>query len=89
MDPFVAISFGKRCSFHVRKHETSYEAPLTVLDWDKLSSNVYIGDITLDIKELIKNAPQPDPHTGLYKADEDEGGGGKRGQGMTQFNLPL
>ncbi len=49
---------------------------LTVLDWDKLSSNDHIGGVTLDIKELIKNTPQRDPHTGLYKADEDKGFGG-------------
>jgi len=39
---------------------------------------------------LIENAPQLDPHTGLYKADENGGfGAGKREHGMTQFNPPL
>jgi len=77
--------------FHVRKYETSYKVLLTILDWDKLSSNDHIGDVALDVKELIEHAPQPDSQTGLYKADEEEGfgGGEKREQGMTQFNLPL
>ncbi|KIM40811.1 hypothetical protein M413DRAFT_446183 [Hebeloma cylindrosporum] len=78
--------------FHVRKYETSYKVLLTVLDWDKLSSNDHIGDVTIDVKELIENAPQPDPQTGLYPTDEAEGfgrGGQTRELGMTQFNLPL
>jgi len=77
--------------FHVRKYETSYKVLLTILDWDKLSSNDHIGDVALDVKELIEHAPQPDSQTGLYKADEEEGfgAGEKREQGMTQFNLPL
>ena len=64
---------------------------LTVLDWDKLSSNNHVGDVTLDIKELVENTPQPDSYTGLYKADEDEGfgGGEKIEHGMTRFNLPM
>ena len=76
--------------FHVRKYETSYKVLLTVLDWDKLSSNDHIGDVALDVKELIENAPQPDPQTGLYKLNEGEDLGDEKGeQGMTQFNLPL
>jgi phosphatidylserine decarboxylase len=38
--------------FHVRKYETSSKVLLTILDWDKLSSNGHVGDVTLDIKEL-------------------------------------
>ena len=76
--------------FHVHKYETSYKVLLTVLDWDKLSSNDHIGDVTLDVKELIDSAPQPDPQTALYKAYEEEGAtGGKGEEGMTQFSLPL
>ena len=31
--------------FHVRKYETSYKVLLTVLDWDKLSSNDHVRDV--------------------------------------------
>jgi len=31
--------------FHVLKYETSYKVLLTVLDWDKLSSNDHVRDV--------------------------------------------
>ena len=82
--------WDEKLLFHVRKYEISYKVLLTVLDWDKLSSNDHIGDVALDVKELINNAPQPDPQTGLYKAYEEEGAtGGKGEKGMTQLSLLL
>ena len=83
--------WDEKLLFHVRRYETSYKVQLTILDWDKLSSNDHIGDATLDVKELIENTPQPDPLTGLYKEDEEEGYvvGDKGEKGMTQFSLPL
>jgi len=82
--------WDEKLLFHVRKYETSYKVLLTVLDWDKLSSNDHIGDVALDVKELIDNAPQPDPQTGLYKAYEEEGAAGEKGEKwMTQLSLPL
>ena len=30
--------------FNVRKYERSFRVQLTVLDWDKLSSNDHVGD---------------------------------------------
>jgi phosphatidylserine decarboxylase len=82
--------WDEKLLFHVRKYETSYKVLLTVLDWDKLSSNDHIGDVALDVKELIDNTPQPGPQTGLYKAYEEEGATGEKGEkGMTQLSLPL
>jgi phosphatidylserine decarboxylase len=62
--------WDEKLLFHVRKYKISYKVLLTVLDWDKLSSNDHIGDVASDVKELIDNTPQPDPQTGLYIAYE-------------------
>ena len=35
--------FDEKLLFHVRRYETSFSMQLTVLDWDKLSSNDHIG----------------------------------------------
>jgi len=69
--------------FHVRKHERSFRAQLTVLDWDKLSSNDYVGDAAIEIADLAANVPKKDPNTGLYPEEED----GTRT--FQQFRLPL
>jgi phosphatidylserine decarboxylase len=34
---------------------------LTVLDWDKLTSNDYIGEAAFNVGELVADAPQPLP----------------------------
>lgn len=68
--------------FHVRRYETSFQVQLTILDWDKLSSNDHIGDASFNIKELLDSAPQPGPN-GLYPAGED----GDRP--MKEFKMPL
>ena len=59
-------SWEEKLIFHVRRYETGFKIQLTVLDWDKLSSNDHIGDAIFDLKHLIDNAPQRDPGTGLY-----------------------
>ncbi|KAI9454377.1 phosphatidylserine decarboxylase-domain-containing protein [Lactarius psammicola] len=69
--------------FHVRKYERSFRVQLTVLDWDKLSSNDYVGDAAIEIADLAANVPKKDPNTGLYPEDED----GTRT--FQQFKLPL
>ncbi|KAH9850403.1 hypothetical protein C2E23DRAFT_709130, partial [Lenzites betulinus] len=56
---------------------------LTVLDWDKLSSNDHVGDASFDVAGLLENAPKADEKTGLYPDDED----GQRS--MQSFELPL
>lgn len=52
--------------FHVRKHEKTFEVKFAVLDWDKLTGNDQIGEVTLPLSELMVSAPQPDSATGLY-----------------------
>ncbi|KAF5316054.1 hypothetical protein D9619_006903 [Psilocybe cf. subviscida] len=90
--------WDEKLLFHVRRYETAYKVQLAVLDWDKLSSNDRIGDVTFDIKDLVDSAPQPDPETGLYR-DEDssvpmgkDGGVGKEAgeeKGVRKYSLPL
>jgi len=59
--------------FHVRRYETAFKVQLTVLDWDKLSANDLICESNFDVKDLIDDAPQPDPKTGLYDGKNDGG----------------
>ncbi|KAF8160416.1 hypothetical protein BJ912DRAFT_1035445 [Pholiota molesta] len=58
--------WDEKLLFHVRRYETAFRIQLTVLDWDKLSSNDHVGDASLEVSELVAGAPQPDPVTGLY-----------------------
>lgn len=83
-------TWDEKLLFHVRRYETSFKVQMTVLDWDKLSSNDHVGDIWLDVGELVRDAPQPDPRTGLYTdvCGENDAEGGE-GREMKQFCLPL
>ena len=69
--------------FHVREYESAFKVQLTVLDWDKLSSNDHVGDVGFMVSELLADAPQRDEGTGLYDVDVD----GKHP--MKEFRLPL
>jgi phosphatidylserine decarboxylase len=76
-------TWDEKLLFHVRNYEQSYRVQLTVLDWDKLSSNDHVGDAAIEIAELAANVPKKDPNTGLYPEDED----GTRS--FQEFKLPL
>lgn len=67
-----SLVWDEKLLFHVRRYETMFRIQLTVLDWDKLSSNNHVGDACLDLKELVEGAPQPDPVARLYKLDGTE-----------------
>ncbi|KAJ7472559.1 phosphatidylserine decarboxylase-domain-containing protein [Mycena latifolia] len=56
--------WDEKLLFHVRRYEIGYEVRLTVLDWDKLSSNDYIGEAAFNVGELVADAPQPLPEGG-------------------------
>lgn len=75
--------WDEKMLFHVRRYETAFKIQLTVLDWDKLSSNDHVGDASFDVATLLRDAPKKDEKTGLYPEEED----GKRS--MTSFELPL
>ncbi|KAJ3992072.1 phosphatidylserine decarboxylase-domain-containing protein [Lentinula boryana] len=82
-------SFDEKLLFHVRRYETNFKVHLTVLDWDKLSSNDYIGECDFDVSELIvafEGGRGVDPETGLYPLDDGKGGSAS---GMKDFRLPL
>ncbi|KAI5116381.1 hypothetical protein M0805_005878 [Coniferiporia weirii] len=61
--------WDEKLLFHVRRYETNFKIQLTVLDWDKLSSNDHVGDASFDLSELLKTAPKKDEATGLYPED--------------------
>ena len=58
--------WDEKLIFHVRRYESNFKVQLTVLDWDKLSSNDHVGDASFEVGELLKNAPSKDEKTGLY-----------------------
>lgn len=74
--------------FHVRRYETNFKIQLSILDWDKLSSNDYIGDASLNVQELIQEAPQIDEKSGLYDANVLENRGGA-GVGLKEYSISL
>lgn len=75
--------WDEKLLFHVRRYETAFRVQLTVLDWDKLSSNDHVGDAAFDVSQLTANVPLRDPKTGLYPEEED----GSRT--FQEFTLPL
>ncbi|EPQ52482.1 hypothetical protein GLOTRDRAFT_140216 [Gloeophyllum trabeum ATCC 11539] len=75
--------WDEKLLFHVRRYETSFKVQLTVLDWDKLSSNDHVGDASFNISELLADVPAKDPATGLY-TDDTNGD-----TPMKEFKLPL
>ena len=58
--------WDEKLLFHVRRYETNFKVQLTVLDWDKLTSNDHVGDSSFNVAELIHDAPDKDENTGLY-----------------------
>ncbi|TFK49776.1 hypothetical protein OE88DRAFT_1662429 [Heliocybe sulcata] len=75
--------WDEKLLFHVRRYETAFKIQLTVLDWDKLSSNDHVGDATFSVAQLLADVPAKDPETGLY-TDETNGD-----TPMKEFQLPL
>ncbi|RPD72321.1 hypothetical protein L226DRAFT_537138 [Lentinus tigrinus ALCF2SS1-7] len=75
--------WDEKMLFHVRRYETTFKVQLTVLDWDKLSSNDHVGEASFDVAMLLADSPKKEERTGLYPAEED----GTRS--MTSFELPL
>lgn len=71
--------------FHVRRYESEYNIQFSVLDWDKLSGNDFIGDAKLNVAGLIEGAPKPDATTGIYK----EALSAIEVIAMKEFTLPL
>ncbi len=77
-------TWNEKLLFHVRRHEINYQAKFMIYDWDRMSSNDYVGGAHISIADLLDAAPKPDPLTGLYQTDEE----GILGT-MKEFVLPL
>ncbi|TIC11746.1 hypothetical protein E3Q14_02147 [Wallemia mellicola] len=58
------------CKFSLNDHFFLLTKNLAVLDWDKLSANDHVGDVSLPLQELVSKAPKSDPETGLFNSDE-------------------
>lgn len=60
-------TWNEKMLFHLHRHEVGFNLNLTVLDWDKGSSNDNVGTVSFDLTELLANAPQANENTGLYE----------------------
>ena len=76
--------WDEKVLFPVRRYETNFKVQLTVLDWDKLSSNDHVGDANFDVNELVKKAATKDESTGLYPENV-----GRNENEMQEFRLSL
>ncbi|KIS69468.1 uncharacterized protein UMAG_02799 [Mycosarcoma maydis] len=77
-------TWNEKLLFHVRRHETNFQTKFMIYDWDRMSSNDYVGGTQISIADLVDAAPKADAETGLYKMG-DEGIAGS----MKEFVLPL
>ncbi|KAG6887647.1 hypothetical protein C0995_013752 [Termitomyces sp. Mi166 len=80
-------TWDEKLLFHVRRYETKWRVQLRVHDWDKMSSNDFVGEGGFYVQELIDKAPQKNPTTGLYDSSAFESGSGE--QDMIEFKLRL
>lgn len=49
--------------FYVHDHEMSYSVRCAVYDWDNMSSNDYVGEISLDVRPFIEASKGEASHT--------------------------
>ncbi|OAV91156.1 hypothetical protein PTTG_08236 [Puccinia triticina 1-1 BBBD Race 1] len=85
MDPV----WDEKLFFHVQKSEMPFTILFSMYDWDKMSSNDYIGESQLLLEHLINDTQQNmllDPETGLYQLDPS---GKLIGDHMTSYELPV
>ncbi|KAG6899888.1 hypothetical protein C0993_005687 [Termitomyces sp. T159_Od127] len=75
-------TWDEKLLFHVRKYETKWNIQLRVHDWDKMSSNDFVGEAGFEVQDLIDKAPQKNPETGLYDSESGE-------QEMVELKLRL
>lgn len=71
--------------FHVHSREMSYSVRCAVYDWDNISSNDYVGEISLDISSLMNAAKHSTANDTLSQDEGDENDASH----MVTFDLPL
>lgn len=64
--------YNEKMIFNVLGHEKAYSFAFTVIDRDRYTGNDFIASTSLPVKELLENAPEPDPETGLYPLREPQ-----------------
>ena len=62
--------FDEKMVFQVMRHEQNYSMSFSIVDRDKLSGNDFVGTANFPLSNLISNAPEADPETGLYSLPE-------------------
>ncbi|GAA5933666.1 hypothetical protein JCM10213_008562 [Rhodosporidiobolus nylandii] len=75
----------ERLWFHVGEAETHWQIGFTVSDWDKISGNDHVGDVSVPLDQLLGTSIQPDER-GLYPAGKD---GRLVGDDFHDHDLPL
>ncbi|KAG6815105.1 hypothetical protein H0H87_005075, partial [Tephrocybe sp. NHM501043] len=63
--------WDEKLLFHVRSYETRWDVRVRVSDWDKISSNDFVGEAGFEVQDLIRQAPQKNPETGMYDPTEE------------------
>ncbi|KAA1115026.1 hypothetical protein PGT21_029757 [Puccinia graminis f. sp. tritici] len=85
MDPV----WDEKLFFHVQKSEMCFSILFSMYDWDKMSSNDYIGESELLLEDLVNDTQQNlrlNPETGLYQLDQT---GKLIGDQMSNYELPV
>ncbi|ODQ66698.1 hypothetical protein NADFUDRAFT_57597 [Nadsonia fulvescens var. elongata DSM 6958] len=59
--------YNEKLVFPVLKHEKNYSINITIIDKDRFSLHDFVADAIFPVTEILKNAKQPDPETGLYQ----------------------
>jgi phosphatidylserine decarboxylase len=52
--------WDEKLFFHVRAYKSAFKVQLTMLNWDKFSSNNHFGDAESMVANLMADAPQRD-----------------------------
>lgn len=76
--------WNEKLLFHVHRYETNFRVNFTMLDWDKLSGNDNIGNVSFALPELMASVPKPDPDTMIYPESVAAGE-----HDMTVYKLPI